>query len=56
MKSKKPNSKGKAKVKIEKLKLHKETVQNLSDREADGVKGGNVTNRAPGGSCMCVGE
>ena len=40
MKSKKSGSKGKAKVKIAKLKLHKDSIENLSNRDAATVKGG----------------
>ena len=38
MKSERSNSKGKPKVKVGKLKIHKETIENLSDRDAAGVK------------------
>ena len=43
MKTKKPEPKAKAKVKINSLKLNKETIQNLSDQEANAVKGGVKT-------------
>ena len=42
MKSKKSEPKAKVKVKIGKLKIHKETIENLSDRDAASVKGGAV--------------
>jgi natural product precursor len=41
----------KGKVKLKTLKLHKETVENLSDREAADVKGGAKTQI--GGTCGC---
>ena len=41
MKRKMPSPKGK--VKIKSLTLHKETIENLSDRDAAAVKGGART-------------
>ena len=51
MKAKKSDSKAKGKVKIKNLKLHKETVQNLSDSDAENVRGGMKTQI--GGTCIC---
>ena len=54
MKNKK--SEPKAKVKIKNLKLHKETVENLSDTDAGGVRGGAVvkgTEPKPTGRANC---
>jgi natural product precursor len=43
-KAKKGTGEKKGKVKIDKLKLNKETVRNLSDSEAKKVKGGYNSN------------
>lgn len=48
MKSKKTDSKTKAKVKIKSLKLHKETIENLSDQDAGAVQGGGSGSRGGG--------
>ena len=42
LRSSETSTASKSKPKIEKLELHKETVQDLTQREAEAVEGGNV--------------
>jgi hypothetical protein len=54
MAGKSQKSAGKAKVKVDKLKLNKETVKELTDRETRGVKGGWRTDASGlGPTCAC---